>query len=152
MPGDSLAASHASHYPDRIGESAVLTGPNVILGLKIAVGTVTVLLIAALTALARGNYRWHGRINTVFFALTMIAVLGLEVIIRFVDPQLFDYFDESAQRTMRIHLSFSIPSTVLLPIMLYSGWTRRRRLHVPVGILFLLCWTGTFITGIFFLK
>lgn len=130
----------------------MLTGPNVILGLKVAVGSVTVLLLAALVMLARGNYRWHGRINTVFFALTFTAVLGLEFLIRFVDPQLFDYFDESAQRMMRIHLSFSIPSTILLPIMLISGWTHRRRLHIAVGILFLPCWVGTFVTGIFFLK
>jgi hypothetical protein len=130
----------------------VLTGPNVILALKIAVGTVTVLLLAALTALARGNYRWHGRINTVFFVLTLTAVLGLEVLIRFVDPHLFDYFDEAAHKMMSIHLSFSVPSTILLPIMLFSGWTHRRRLHVLTGILFLSCWTGTFVTGIFFLK
>ena len=129
----------------------MLTGPNVILGLKVAVGSVTVLLAAALIMLARGNYRWHGRINTVFFALTITAVLGLEFLIRFVDPTLFDYFDESAQRMMRIHLSFSIPSTVLLPIMLLSGWSHKRRLHIAVGCVFLLCWAGTFVTGIFFL-
>jgi uncharacterized membrane protein YozB (DUF420 family) len=130
----------------------VLTGPHVILGLKVAVGTVTVLLIAALIMLARGNYRWHGRINTVFFALTLTTVLGLEFLIRVVDPTLFDYFDEPARRMMRIHLSFSIPSAILLPVMLISGWSHRRRLHVTVGSLFLLCWTGTFVTGIFFLK
>jgi uncharacterized membrane protein YozB (DUF420 family) len=129
----------------------VLTGPNVILGLKVAVGSVTVLLAAALVMLARGNYRWHGRINTVFFVLTLTAVLGLEFLIRFVDPTLFDYFDESAQRMMRIHLSFSIPSTILLPVMLLSGWSGRRRLHVTVGCVFILCWAGTFVTGIFFL-
>ena len=36
----------------------------------------TVLLAASLTALARGNIRLHGRINYVFFALTLIALLG----------------------------------------------------------------------------
>jgi hypothetical protein len=130
----------------------VLTGPNVILVLKIAVAAVTVLLVTSLALLAMGNYRWHGRVNVVFFALTITAVLGLEVLIRFVDPKLFDYFDESGHRMMRIHLSFSVPSALILPIMLCTGLMRRRRLHVPVGLLFLVCWCGTFVTGIFFLK
>lgn len=128
-----------------------LTGPNVILTLKIAVMAVTVILLASLFLLLRRNYRWHGRLNILFFVLTMSAVLGLEGLIRFVDPQLFDYFSAETRRMMTIHLSFSIPSTILLPVMLFSGLKRRRVFHVATGILFLVFWTGTFVTGIFFL-
>ena len=43
----------------------------VILTLKILVGTVTLLLIASVVALRQGRPRLHGRINRVFFVLTM---------------------------------------------------------------------------------
>ena len=129
----------------------MLTGPNVILILKIAVFAVTWLLLASLICLARGRYWWHGRLNIAFATLTIAVVVGLEFLIRFVDPNLFDYFDESARRTMAVHLSFSIPSTVLIPVMLMSGLRHLRRLHVTIGALFLLCWTGTFVTGVFYL-
>lgn len=135
----------------RIGMERWLTGPNVILTLKIAVTAVTVILLASLICVLRGNYRWHGRLNIIFFVLTLSAVLGLEGIIRFINPQLFDYFSAETRRMMTIHLSFSIPSTILLPIMLISGLKRRRVFHVTVGVLFLTCWIGTFVTGIFFL-
>jgi uncharacterized membrane protein YozB (DUF420 family) len=128
-----------------------LTGPNVILTLKVAVAAVTVILIASLVCVLRKNYRWHGRLNIAFFALTLTAVLGLEGIIRFINPNLFNYFSEETKRMMTIHLSFSIPSTILLPVMLLSGLKHRRILHVAVGCLFLICWIGTFVTGIFFL-
>lgn len=128
----------------------MLTGPNVILVLKIAVATVTVLLLASLVALAAGRYRLHGRINVVFFVLTLSAVLGLEVVIRFVDPHLFDYLDEPARDAMRVHLSFSVPSAVLLLAMLPTG-LRRWRFHPWLGGAFLVLWAGTFVTGIFFL-
>lgn len=129
----------------------MLTGPTVILILKIAVATVTVILLAALACAAAGKYRWHGRLNMVFFALTLVAVLGLEAIIRVIDPALFDYFDDQTRQMMTIHLSFSIPSTILMFVMLASGLTHRRLLHISVGVLFLICWAGTFVTGIFFL-
>jgi uncharacterized membrane protein YozB (DUF420 family) len=129
----------------------VLTGPNVILALKIAVAAVTPILIAALIAIALGKQRLHGRLNIAFFVLTLAAVLGLELIIRFVDPNLFDYFTETDRRMMTWHLSFSIPSAILLPLMLLSGLTHRRQLHILLGSLFLVCWAGTFVTGIFFL-
>jgi hypothetical protein len=67
----------------------VLTGPNVILALKIAVAAVTVLLIAAIVAVARGHYRLHGRINLLFFTLTLMAVLGLELVVRILAPDVF---------------------------------------------------------------
>lgn len=129
----------------------MLTGPQVILILKLAVSAVTFLLLASLVALVRGNYRLHGRINLLFSALTLTAVLGLEVLVRFIDPLVFDYFDADTLQALRIHLCFSVPSAILLPIMLYTGLTHRRNLHLALAILFGLLWTGTFITGIFFL-
>src|SRR5262249_61720565 len=120
----------------------MLTGPNVILALKIAVAAVTVILIAALICALRGRYRLHGRLNIVFFVLTLGAVLGLETIIRFVDPTIFDYFSEDDHQRMTIHLCFSVPSAILLPIMLVTGLTHRRWPHILMGIAFLTCWAG----------
>jgi hypothetical protein len=130
-----------------------LDGPTVILTLKIAVVAVTVLLIAALIALVRGHVKWHGRINIVFFALTLAAVLGLEVIIRFLDPRIFDYIlhHEDLRRGLNIHLCFSVPALLLMPAMLYTGLTKRRWLHLSLAVLFSVAWAGTFITGLFFL-
>ncbi len=42
----------------------MLSGPNVILTLKIAVAAVTVIFVAALVAIALGKQRLHGRLNT----------------------------------------------------------------------------------------
>jgi uncharacterized membrane protein YozB (DUF420 family) len=131
----------------------VLTGPNVILTLKVAVGAVTVLLLASLIALYRGQYRLHGRINLVFFMLTLAAVLGLELVVRVIDPSVFDYIrnDAPLYRALNIHLCFSVPSALMMPLMLYTGLTRRRKVHLALACVFALLWTGTFVTGIFFL-
>lgn len=130
---------------------ALLTGPHVILTLKVAVAAVTVLLLASLVALATGRRRLHGRINFFFFILTLAAVLGLEMLIRFVNPGVFDYFDEPARRALRLHLWFSVPAAVLLPVMYATGRTGRGRLHLALAFLFAILWIGTFVTGIFFL-
>ena len=129
----------------------MITGPNVILALKVAVAAVSVLLVASITCAALGRYRWHGRINIVFFVLTMGAVLALEAIVRFVDPNIFDNYGADFHRIMGIHLSFSIPAAVLLPLMLLTGLMRRRTIHLAIGACFLVCWIGTFYTGIFLL-
>ena len=131
----------------------MLTAPIVILVLKIAVVAVTLLLIASLIALAAGRYRLHGRINIVFFVLTEIAFIGLEVIARGIDPDLFrDYFTNTdAWSELRVHLCFSIPSALILPVLLYTGLRRRIGIHYPLALIFLLFWIGTFITGVFFL-
>ena len=129
----------------------VLTGPDVILILKTAVGAVSVILAASLVALLRGNYRLHGRINLVFMIMTLAAVFGLEFLIRVQDPKMFDYFDEPTKRIMAIHLCFSVPAAVLLPIMYFTGKTHRRRIHLVLAAIFFVCWTGTFVTGIFYL-
>ena len=129
----------------------MLTGPQVILTLKIAVAAVTVLLLASLVALARGRQRLHGRINLAFLVLTLTAVLGLELLVRVIDPGVFNYFDEPARQALRVHLLFSVPAALLLPVMYVSGRSGRRALHVPLAIVFAVLWTGTFVTGIFFL-
>lgn len=129
----------------------MLTGPVVILILKIAVVAVTVILLCSLAALYRGNYRLHGRLNLAFFVLTVTALLGLEVIVRMINPEVFDYFDDDTRRLLRIHLCFSIPATIVLVPMLYTGLRHRRSIHLTLAVLFAVLWTGTFVTGIFFL-
>jgi uncharacterized membrane protein YozB (DUF420 family) len=126
-------------------------GPQVILILKIAVATVTLLLLISLAVLARGNIRLHGRINLVFATLTLTAVLGLELLVRVINPEVFRYFSEETLQALRVHLCFSVPSALLLPVMLYTGLRHHRNVHLVLAVLFGLLWTGTFITGIFFL-
>src|SRR5216684_2753585 len=121
----------------------LLTGPNVILTLKVAVCAVTLVLLTSLVALARGNYRLHGRINMVFFVLTLIALLGLELVARIIDPSLFDYFDDHTRRLLAIHLCFSLPSAAIMPVMLFTGLTHRRRWHLSLAVVFAAFWIGT---------
>jgi uncharacterized membrane protein YozB (DUF420 family) len=129
----------------------LLTGPNVILALKVAVTAVTLLLLLSLLALARGNRRLHGRINIAFFILTVAALVGLEVIVRLLDPHIFDYFDADMRWHLRIHLGFALPSALLLPVMLYTGLTGRRDVHIYLAGAFSVLWLGTFLTGVFLL-
>jgi hypothetical protein len=131
--------------------SALLTGPNVILALKAAVLAVTLLLLASLTALLRRNYRLHGRINIVFFCLTTCALLGLEVIARLINPNLFDYLPDDARRALSIHLCFSLPAAAVMPVMLWTGFTHRRTIHLTLAVLFGVLWIGTVVTGVFYL-
>jgi uncharacterized membrane protein YozB (DUF420 family) len=125
----------------------------VILILKIAVILVTILLACSLTAIAFGKVRLHGRINLAFFALTLIALVGLEVVIRLIEPELFASYFESrnAVGLLRTHLWFAMPSAGLLFVMLFTGLRHYRRIHVAMGLLFLVLWTGTFVTGVFWL-
>jgi uncharacterized membrane protein YozB (DUF420 family) len=131
----------------------MLTGPAVILALKVAVAAVTTLLLTSLVALARGNYRLHGRINLAFFTLTLAALLGFEVVIRVLQPHVFEYLraDEELSRALNVHLGFAVPSALLMPAMLYTGLTRRRATHLVLAGVFSVLWSGTFVTGIFFL-
>jgi hypothetical protein len=131
----------------------VLNAGYIILALKVAVVAVTLLLLCSFAALAKGNYWLHGRINMVFFVLTLIALMGLEVVARILNPTLFaDYFKaHDAMGALGVHLAFSMPAALLLPFMLATGLARRRKWHVGLGLVFLVLWTGTFITGVFFL-
>jgi hypothetical protein len=125
------------------------TGPQIILGLKVLVSTVTVLFAASLVALAAKRPRLHGQINSVFFALTMLTVVGFEVLLQFVDVSAT--FDPDTRHALGVHLWFAVPSAILLPVMLLTGKTRRKAVHVPLGVAFAVLWAGTFVTGVFFL-
>jgi uncharacterized membrane protein YozB (DUF420 family) len=131
----------------------VLNGQTVILILKIAVVSVTLIFGASLIMLVRGRYRAHGRINTVFFILTAAALLGLEVVVRIIQPNIFDYLDSDPdlKRRLIIHLCFALPATAFMPLMLFTGYTGRRRIHLTLAAVFAVLWTGTFVTGVFFL-
>jgi uncharacterized membrane protein YozB (DUF420 family) len=129
----------------------MLTGPMVILILKAAVLAVTLLLLASLVALLRGRQILHGRINLVFFILTLVTLVGFELLIRIVEPDLFDYFQQNEQlnRRLVVHLWFAVPSALLMPVMLWTGLTHRRGIHIALACVFGLLWLGTFITGVF---
>jgi hypothetical protein len=109
--------------------------------------------MASLAALVRGNYWLHGRINIVFFVLTLTALISLELVARVINPDIFaDYFEQTgAAAALAVHLSFSLPAAVLLPFMLFTGLRRRRRIHMALGTVFLVLWGGTFVTGVFYL-
>lgn len=125
------------------------TGPQIILTLKALVALVTLLLVASIIALRLKRPRLHGQINTVFFVLTMMTVLGFEVLLQFVDVSAT--FDPNTRQALRLHLCFAIPSAVLLPIMLFTGKTGRRSTHIVFSVAFGIMWAGTFVTGVFFL-
>jgi uncharacterized membrane protein YozB (DUF420 family) len=131
----------------------VLAAETVILALKVAVSAVTLLLLSSLVALWRGNYRLHGRINLVFFVLTLAALLGLEVVARFVEPEIFNshFTRHNAWLALYVHLAFSIPAALLMPVMLYTGLKGLRSVHLSLAVVFIVLWTGTVITGIVFL-
>ena len=129
----------------------MLTPGAVILALKIAVAAVTVLLAASLVALAAGKPRWHGRINTVFFALVLVTVIGFEVVIRFVLPDLTAGFTAEQRQALLIHLGFSVPAALMLPAMLITGRRRYKTAHAVLAVGFLVLWAGTLVTGVFFL-
>lgn len=126
------------------------TGPDIILTLKVLVTAVTALLLAAVWAVATGRQRLHGRLNLIFFALTMATVIAFEALLRF-GADVTAGFSPEARRALQVHLWFAVPSAVLLPLMLWSGLTGRRRLHLPLAAAFGLLWAGTFVSGVFFL-
>jgi uncharacterized membrane protein YozB (DUF420 family) len=80
----------------------------------------------------------------------MLTVFGFEVLIQFGVP-ITSAFDAQAREALTIHLCFAVPSALLLPVMLYTGKTRRKTTHIAFAVVFSLMWTGTFVTGIFFL-
>jgi hypothetical protein len=127
---------------------AQINGTQIILTLKVLVSIVTVLFAGSLIALLKKKYRLHGIINTVFFALTMLTVVGFEILIRlFVDVT--TSFSPESRNALKIHLFFSVPAALILPIMFFSGKFKKRKVHVTLGIIFTLLWIGTFITGVF---
>lgn len=128
----------------------MLNGSDIILSLKVLVAAVTVLFAAAVWAILTGRKKLHGRINTVFFVLTMATVLGFELLIRF-GTDVTAAFSDEARRALQVHLYFAIPAACVLPVMFWSGWTGRKKLHLPLAVVFVVLWAGTFVTGLFFL-
>jgi uncharacterized membrane protein YozB (DUF420 family) len=132
------------------------SGATIILSLKVAVVAVTVLLLVSLEVLRRGNVRLHGRINIVFFILTMTAVLVFEGLIRF-GPSIETGWNAKLgwephhEVALTAHLCFVIPLMGVLPAMLYTGLKRKRRAHVALAWLFSILWVGMFVTGVCFL-
>ena len=126
------------------------TGPTVILALKVLVTAVTVLLVAAVWAVATGRRRLHGRLNLAFLVLTLTTVVGFEALLR-AGADVTGGFSPEARRALRVHLYFAVPSAALLPVMYWSGATGRRRLHLPLTVVFGVLWAGTVVTGVFFL-
>lgn len=126
------------------------SGPTIILVLKMAVIAVTVLLGASLIALYRGNYRLHGRLNIVFFILTLTAVVVFETLLQ-LGADVTTHMTETERLALRIHLFFAVPLPIVLGVMLFTGLKHFRRAHIRVSVAMLLLWAGTFITGVFFL-
>lgn len=114
---------------------------------------VTILLFLSLVALYRGNVSLHGRINMVFFILTVAALFVFEVVTRMMDPLLFQsiWKDADLAAKLRIHLGFALPSALLMGVMMFTGIKHKAVLHKRISWVFLICWTGTFLTGIFWL-
>ena len=131
----------------------MFTASGVIITLKILVAAVTLILLTSLIALAKGKVQLHGRINLVFFILTYLTLIAFEGVIRFLQPELMNYFesDPVIAKPLSIHLWFAVPSALLMPVMLYTGMQHHRRVHLTLAAFFSLLWTGTVFTGIFYL-
>jgi len=119
--------------------------------LKILVFAVTVLLCVSLAALACKRPRLHGRLNTVFFILTVATLVGFEVVVRLINPNLTEEFSQEQHEALSIHLRFAIPAAILLPVMLFTGIRRYKKFHLAMAAVFIVLWTGTFVSGVFFL-
>jgi uncharacterized membrane protein YozB (DUF420 family) len=126
------------------------SGPTIILALKVAVSAVTLLLLLSLVALARGNYRLHGRINLAFFILTVGAVITFETLLQ-LGADVKSHMTAFERAALNVHLCFAGPLPLVMGVMLYTGLKHHRRVHIALSILFSILWIGTFITGIFFL-
>ena len=126
------------------------TGPTIILFLKIAVSAVTLLLVAALAALARGDYRLHGRLNLIFFVLTTVAVVGFETLLQW-GADVTAHMTAAERFALKVHLCFSGPVLPVMGVMLYTGLQHHRRVHIGLSLLFSVLWLGTLVTGVFFL-
>jgi hypothetical protein len=132
------------------------SGHALILALKGAVVAVTVLHVMSLIALARGRNRLHGQMNTVFFTLTMAAVVLFELAVRvgpIIEPgwSVTSGWAEQHHNALRVHLCFVIPLVIVLPAMLVTGRRGPRAWHLWLAGVFSILWTGMFITGVFFL-
>lgn len=122
----------------------------IILSLKVAVIAVTLILLASLWALKRGQRRLHGQLNHLFFGLTMLAVVVFEVLLKIGAP-VTEHFSPADKTALTVHLCFVIPLVPVMILMLITGRQRRRSAHLLLANLFILLWAGMFVTGVFFL-
>lgn len=128
----------------------VLQGTVVIGVLKVAVTAVTLLLGASMVALWMGKPRWHGRINALCLVLTYATLGGLEMLIRIIQPDVFDFITSRPEKAawLSLHLAFAVPSAVLMPVMIWTGYKGPRKVHLGLGMAFGLLWIGTWLTGV----
>ena len=82
--------------------------------------------------------------------LTLATVVGFEGLLR-AGVDVTAGFSADERRMLRIHLVFAVPSAAVLPVMYWSGLTGRRRLHLPLAVVFSGLWAGTVVTGVFYL-
>jgi uncharacterized membrane protein YozB (DUF420 family) len=127
-----------------------MSGPAVILTLKVLVTAVTVLFAVAVWAIATGRKKLHGRVNTAFFTLTLTTVVGFELLLR-LQGNVTDHFTPEQKQALLVHLCFAGPSAVLLLVMMATALLRWKKVHVACGLVFAVLWLGTFVTGVFFL-
>ena len=52
---------------------------------------------------------------------------------------------------VRMWFAGRITGPVLMPVMLYTGLKGHRSIHLSLAVVFGVLWTGTFVTGVFFL-
>lgn len=74
-----------------------------------------------------------------------MRVLWPHLSAEFLDP------NGPVRRPLRTHLLFAVPAAAVLPVMMYSGGSRRGLLHRGTAGVFVVLWAGTFVTGIFLL-
>ena len=84
-------------------------------------------------------------------ALTLLTVLGFELLLRVVGIKVTEGWDDYAKTALKIHLCFVIPLVPILVFMLVTGWRGQRKMHLGVSVIFLILWIGMFVTGMFFL-
>jgi hypothetical protein len=123
------------------------TGPQVILILKIAVISTTILLAASIVALAKKRPRLHGQLNVWVAILLLSAVILFEGVIRLLGVDVTEHMNAQAQLILKIHLFFVIPLIPFLILMLMSGLGRRIKIHLQFTAVFLILWLGMLITG-----
>jgi hypothetical protein len=129
----------------------LLTGPNVILILKVAVGLTTLVLVASLVALGLRRPRLHGFLNVVVTVLLFVAVVGFETVIRLLGVDVTAHMDEPAKLALLVHLWFAVPLLPAVVAMLVTGKRRRIAWHLGLSLVFVVLWLGMFVTGMFFL-
>src|SRR5688572_15667961 len=102
----------------------MLNGPDVILGLKVAVSFTSVLLVGSLVSLACRRRRLHGYLNTLVTILIFLSVCVFEFIIRVLGVNVTAHMNAADRTALSVHLCFAIPLLPALGIMLATG--RRR--------------------------